>query len=58
MAIRHALGLLKDNKVLGIFAEGNRQKNGKLEDSMTEPHPLRCVRVLALHQLRLLDLII
>ena len=26
VAIRHALGLLKDNKVLGIFAEGNRQK--------------------------------
>lgn len=30
VAIRHALGLLKDNKVLGIFAEGNRQKSGKL----------------------------
>ena len=30
IAIRHALGLLKNNKVLGIFAEGNRQKNGKL----------------------------
>ena len=26
VAIRHAMGLLKDNKVLGIFAEGNRQK--------------------------------
>ena len=24
------MGLLKDNKVLGIFAEGNRQKSGKL----------------------------
>ena len=30
VAIRHAMGLLKDNKVLGIFAEGNRQKSGKL----------------------------
>ena len=30
VAIRHALGLLKDNKVLGIFAEGNRQRSGKL----------------------------
>ena len=30
VAIRHALGLLKANKVLGIFAEGNRQKSGKL----------------------------
>lgn len=30
VAIRHALGLLKDNKVLGIFSEGSRQKPGKL----------------------------
>lgn len=30
IAIRHAMGLLKDKKVLGIFAEGTRQKPGKL----------------------------
>ncbi len=30
IAIRHALGLLKENKVLGIFAEGTRQRSGKL----------------------------
>ena len=30
VAIRHAMGLLKENKVLGIFAEGTRQKPGKL----------------------------
>ena len=29
-AIRHAMRLLKDKKVLGIFAEGHRQKPGKL----------------------------
>lgn len=30
IAIRHAMNLLKDHKVLGIFPEGTRQKNDKL----------------------------
>lgn len=30
IAIRHAMGLLKHKEVLGIFAEGSRQKPGKL----------------------------
>lgn len=30
IAIRHARDLLKNNKVLGIFPEGSRQKSGKL----------------------------
>lgn len=30
VAIRHAMKLLKDNKVLGIFPEGTRQKEGHL----------------------------
>ena len=58
IAIRHALGLLKNNKVLGIFAEGNRQKNGKLGRFHDGPHPLRCVQELVLPQLPLLVLII
>ena len=41
VAIRHAMGLLKDNKVLGIFAEGNRQKVVNLVNSTMEQHQLR-----------------
>ena len=49
VAIRHALGLLKDNKVLSVFAEGNRQKNRKLGRFHDGATYLRCVRVVALH---------
>lgn len=41
------MGLLKDNKVLGIFAEGNRQKVVNLVDSMMVQHQLLLEQVLA-----------
>lgn len=46
VAIRHALGLLKDNKVLGYLLKEIVKRAVSLEDFMMAQHQLHCVQAL------------